>query len=52
MSGVTEACVDITIVPDNVDEMTAETFSVTLSSSDSAVMLSRNVSTVSIGTST
>ena len=42
-------CVDITIQPDGVNEVTAEMFSVNLSFDDDAVMLGLSVTTVTIG---
>jgi len=48
-SGVNRVCVDITIQPDGVNEVTAETFSVNLTSTDDAVVLGRSVTTVTIG---
>ena len=44
-------CVNITIQPDSVNEMTAESFTVTVTSGDSAVALVQNVATVNIGMS-
>ena len=49
--GMNVACVDITIQPDSVNEMTAESFTVTVTSGDSAVVLVQNVATVNIGMS-
>ena len=43
------ACVDITIQPDSVNELTAESFTVTVTSDDSAVVLVQNMATVNIG---
>jgi len=48
-SGVNRVCVDITIQPDSVNEVTAETFSVNLTSTDDAVVLGLSVTTVTIG---
>ena len=48
-SGMNRMCVDITIQPDGVNEVTAETFSVNLSSTDDAVVLGLGVTTVTIG---
>ena len=48
--GVRRVCEDITIVPDNINEVVIEMFSVTLNSDDSAVVLSQSTATVSIGT--
>jgi len=48
-SGGDPVCVDITIQPDSVNEVTAETFSVNLSSTDDAVVLVPDVTTVTIG---
>jgi len=48
--GVRRACEDITIVPDSINEVVVEMFSVTLNSDDSAVVLSQSTATVSIGT--
>ena len=45
------ACVNITIQPDSVNEVTAESFTVTVTSGDSAVVLVQNVATVNIGMS-
>jgi len=47
--GVRQMCEDITIVPDSMNEVIAEMFSVSLSFNDSAVMLSQRTATVSIG---
>ena len=48
-SGMNRTCVDITIQSDNLNEMTAEMFSVNLSSTDDAVVLGLSVTTVTIG---
>ena len=48
-SGVNRMCVDITIQPDSVNEVTAEMFSVNLSSTDAAVVLVPDVAAVTIG---
>ena len=48
-SGMDRVCVDITIQPDGVNEVTAEMFSVNLSFDDDAVMLGLSVTTVTIG---
>ena len=48
-SGMNRTCVDITIQQDGVNEVTAETFSVNLTSTDAAVVLGLSVTTVTIG---
>jgi len=48
-NGMNRMCVDITIQPDSVNEVTAETFYVNLTSTDDAVMLGPDVTTVTIG---
>ena len=48
--GARRACEDIIIVPDNINEVVVEMFSVTLNSDDSAVVLSQSTATVSVGT--
>ena len=47
-NGMLSVCVSITLVGDNSNE-NSETFSVSLTSADGAVVLSRNVTTVTIG---
>ena len=49
-NGTPRVCVSITLVGDGSNE-DSETFSVSLSSTDSAVVLDRNVTTVTIGMS-
>ena len=44
--GVRCACEDITVVPDSINEVVVEMFSVTLNSDDSAVVLSQSTATV------
>ena len=47
-SGTLRVCVSITLVGDNSNE-NSETFSVSLTTSDRAVVLGRNFTTVTIG---
>ena len=47
-SGTLRVCVSITLVGDNSNE-NSETFSVSLTSADDAVVLGQNVTTVTIG---
>ena len=49
-SGTPRVCVNITLVRDGSNE-DSETFSVSLTSTDGAVVLGRNVTTVTIGMS-